>query len=124
MIAVSMNRRELTLWEKREIKKLVHASCANFDKVHGCLQLDWPCYMCQKQYTGAFCLYFQNAVLPLHQELSASLKNKALFTKTCLFCQKSFVPKPKERYCCEVCRRKARQATFRKSQQKHRSHHL
>lgn len=121
MIVVKMKQRELLPPEKREIKKLVRSSCANFDSEYGCLRLDWPCYMCQKQYTGAFCLYFQEAVLPLYQELSASLHDRTLASKACKLCGKAFFSERHQHYCSETCRRKARLSTFRKSQKKHRA---
>ena len=65
--------RELTGKEKRQIKKLVVSKCANYDKEYGCLPLDCECYMFGKCWTGAYCRYFREAVLPLDPALEAAL---------------------------------------------------
>ena len=57
--------RELTREEKAKIRKLVKKWCANYDKECGCLPLDCECYMLGKCWTGAYCRYFREAVLPL-----------------------------------------------------------
>lgn len=65
--------RELTGEEKRDIKKLVESSCANYDRNYSCLPLECECYMFRKWWTGAFCRYFEKAVLPLNPVLEISL---------------------------------------------------
>ena len=65
--------RELTREEKRSIRKLVFSLCANFDREYGCLPLDGPCYMLGKCWTGAYCRYFRDAVLPNDLVLEAAL---------------------------------------------------
>ena len=65
--------RELTREEKRAIRKLVFSLCANYDREYGCLPLDGPCYMLGKCWTGAYCRYFREAVLPLDPVLMASI---------------------------------------------------
>lgn len=57
--------RELTREEKRKIRALVTKWCANYDKEYGCLPLECECYMFGKCWTGAYCRYFREAVLPL-----------------------------------------------------------
>ena len=47
--------------------------CANYDKKYGCLPLDCECYMLGKCWTGAYCRYFREAVLPLDPVLEAAL---------------------------------------------------
>jgi hypothetical protein len=61
--------RELTRDERAAIRKLVMSMCANYDPVCGCLPLDCPCYMLGKCWTGPYCKYFQDAVLPLDSAL-------------------------------------------------------
>ena len=56
--------RELTREEKRAIRKLVFYLCANYDREYGCVPLDCSCYMLGKCWTGAYCRYFRDAVLP------------------------------------------------------------
>lgn len=65
--------RELTRTEKAAIRRLVSKWCANYDRDCGCLPLDCECYMFGKCWTGAYCRYFCEAVLPLDPTLEASL---------------------------------------------------
>ena len=65
--------RELTREEKRKIRALVVKWCANYDKEYGCLPLECECYMFGKCWTGAYCRYFREAVLPLDPALEAAL---------------------------------------------------
>ena len=65
--------RELTREEKRAIRALVTKWCANYDREYGCLPLDCECYMLGKCWTGAYCRYFREAVLPLDPALEVSL---------------------------------------------------
>ena len=61
-----MDARELTRDEKKKIRSLVTGMCANYDRETGlCLPLDCGCYMLHKCWTGAYCRYFREAVLPL-----------------------------------------------------------
>lgn len=57
--------RELTRQERTAIRALVTRWCANYDREHGCLPLDCECFMLGKCWTGAYCRYFREAVLPL-----------------------------------------------------------
>ena len=65
--------RELTRDERKGIRKLVTEMCANYDREYGCLPLDCECYMLGKCWTGAYCRYFREAVLPLDPVLAASI---------------------------------------------------
>ena len=69
--------RELTREEKRAIRALVTKWCANYDRECGCLPLDCECYMLGKCWTGAYCRYFREAVLPLDPALEVSLLSEA-----------------------------------------------
>ena len=60
--------RELTREEKAAIRRLVISMCANYDRECGCLPLDCECYMLGKCWTGAYCRYFREAVLPLDRK--------------------------------------------------------
>ena len=64
--------RELTRAERTAIRRLVRR-CANYDAEYGCLPLDSSCYMLGKWWTGGYCRYFQEAVLPLDPAWKAAL---------------------------------------------------
>ena len=72
--------RELTREEKAKIRKLVKKWCANYDKECGCLPLDCECYMLGKCWTGAYCRYFREAVLP--QKPGSARSAAASFSRT------------------------------------------
>ena len=99
-----MDARELTRDEKKKIRSLVTGMCANYDRESGlCLPLDCACYMLHKCWTGAYCRYFREAVLPLNPELRA-----------CAVCGKAFLPEGRQAYCSDACkaegnRRKSRE---------------
>ena len=57
--------------------KLVTKWCANYDKECGCLPLDSECYMLGKCWTGAYCRYFREAVLPLDPVLGPLCGNRS-----------------------------------------------
>ena len=62
---MAKTERELTVPERRSIRKLVSGSCANYDRDYSCLPLDCECPMlgiCYKN--SAMCRYFREAVLP------------------------------------------------------------
>ena len=65
--------RELTRKEKTAIRSLVVTWCANYDREYGCLPLDSDCYMLGKCWTGSYCRYFRESVLPLNPALEAAL---------------------------------------------------
>ena len=85
--------RELTRQEKAAIRKLVTKWCANYDKDYGCLPLDCPCYMLGKCWTGAYCRYFREAVLPLDPVLEKGLTAEGIAeTRPCPICGRAFFP--------------------------------
>ena len=102
--------RELTRKEKAEIRKLVVSLCANYDREHGCLPLDDPCYMLDKSWTGAYCHYFRESVLPNDPVLEAVLtaEGKTPETRPCLVCGRPFLPDGRTRYCSKPCAHAAR----------------
>lgn len=115
-----MDSRELTRHERVAIRKLVTAMCANYDSDYGCLPLDYGgCYMLDKWWTGAYCKYFQNAVLPLDPKLEAILLGReAPQMDACVVCGKPFAPEGKQAYCSPACadtaRRKRQRGYMRK----------
>lgn len=102
--------RELPREEKATIRKLVTKWCANYDKECGCLPLDCDCYMLGKCWTGAFCRYFREAVLPLDPMLEATLTQDgpAPETRICPVCGRAFLPDGRTRYCSPVCSKAVR----------------
>lgn len=116
-----MDNRELTRHERAAIRKLVTSMCANYDSEYGCLPLDYGgCYMLDKWWTGAYCKYFQNAVLPLDPKLEATLLgNAAPEMDACTVCGKLFLAGETRAYCSPACqaegnRRKSRERMRKK----------
>ena len=94
--------RELSRWERQEMKRLVKSRCANYDNEYGCLILDCQCVMLHKWWTGGGCKYFRSSVLPAHKALEASLDRKHV--KVCKICGGGFVPNGSQAYCSDKCR--------------------
>ena len=92
--------RELTRKEKTAIRSLVVTWCANYDREYGCLPLDSDCYMLGKCWTGSYCRYFRESVLPLDPALEASLMSEG--------------PRPDFKICPVCGRRTARRPVQRK----------
>ena len=112
-----MDARELTRAGKKKIRTLVTGMCANYDRESGlCLPLDCACYMLHKCWTGAYCRYFREAVLPLDPELQAALTTEGISPelRACAVCGKAFLPEGRQAYCSDACkaegnRRKSRE---------------
>ena len=81
--------RELTREEKAAIRSLVVKWCANYGQECGCLPLDCECYMLGKCWTGAYCRYFREAVLPLDPALEAALLTEPTAASRGNICGKS-----------------------------------
>ncbi len=115
--------RELTREEKRAIRKLVVKWCANYDKEYGCLPLDAPCYMLGKCWTGAYCRYFREAVLPLDPLLEAALRSDgpAPEAALCPICGTPFLPDGRTRYCSPACAKTAMRRQQREYMRRKRS---
>ena len=122
MIIRKTKYRELTPDERREIKLLVTKKCANYDNSYGCLPLETACYMLSKWWTGAFCKYFQNAVLPLNPALEMGLTgcDTAKSNKLCPVCGAAYVPITSRAYCSENCRIIGQREDNRRRQRKRR----
>jgi predicted nucleic acid-binding Zn ribbon protein len=114
--------RELTREDRAEIKRLVTALCANYHRLYGCLPLEGACYMLGKWYTGAYCKYFREAVLPLNPELAAALMDgrSLAYFKECAVCGASFIPEGRKIYCSDACRIKGNREMERKKKRKQR----
>ena len=94
--------RELTREEKAAIRSLLVKWCANYDRACGCLPLDCECYMLGKCWTGAYCRYFREAVLPLDPALEAALTTvgPSFSAWTLKFFRRSVAL---QAYCSEAC---------------------
>ena len=117
-----MEHRELTREERAAIRKLVTGMCANYDHEYGCLPLDYGrCYMLDKWWTGSYCKYFKNAVLPLNPILEAALTGTAEpETKPCALCGKPiYVDNNRGKYCVD-CGKTARRNRQREYMRKKR----
>ena len=96
--------RELTREEKSAIRKLVFSPCANYNREYGCLPLDGLCYMLGKCWTGAYCRYFREAVLPIDPALEKGLTAEIIAeSRPCPICGRAFFPDGRQRYCSTVC---------------------
>lgn len=113
-----MDNRELTRDERAGIRKLVVGLCANYDRDYGCLPLDCECYMLGKWWTGAYCKYFQNAVLPTDPALEAALLGRVAPTlPACAACGKAIhATNNRALYCpaCAKAKRRERQREYQR----------
>ncbi len=73
------------------------------------------CYMLNKCWTGAYCRYFREAVLPLDPELEAAILPQGPSTKPCQVCGRPIPRRDKRRYCSPSCAK----AAHRKQQRSH-----
>lgn len=117
-----MDSRELTRHERAAIRKLVTGMCANYDSEYGCLPLDYGgCYMLDKWWTGAYCKYFQDAVLPLDPKLEATLLGRAApKMDACAICGKAFVSDETRAYCSPACQAEGNRRRSRERMRKKR----
>ena len=115
-----MPERELTKDERAGVRDLVVKMCANYHREYGCLPLETDCYMLSKWWTGAYCKYFAEAVLPLNPALQASLSGDGAPAahKICPVCGGAYFPTTSQAYCSEACAVKGRRETYRKYNRK------
>jgi len=114
-------QRELTRAERAAIRKLVKDLCANYDSEYGCLPLDCDCYMLGKWWTGAYCKYFRNAVLPTDPALEAALTGgAAVEMRPCALCGGEFTASGRKAYCSDACAVKAQRRQQREYMRKKR----
>lgn len=118
-----MEHRELTRQEKTAIRALVIKWCANYDRDYGCLPLEAECYMFDKCWTGAYCRYFREAVLPLDPGLEAALtaQGPGPELRPCPMCGRSFRASGKKAFCSPACAAAARQKRQREYMRKRRT---
>ena len=114
--------RELTRTEKAAIRRLVSKWCANYDRDCGCLPLDCECYMFEKCWTGAYCRYFREAVLPLDPALEAALLTEGPRPdfKACPVCGRAVAPDGRQTYCSAACAKAAHRRQQREYMRKKR----
>ena len=114
--------RELTRQEKAAIRSLVVKWCANYDREYGCLLLECECYMFGKCWTGSFCRYFRESVLPLDPALEASLLTEGPRPdfKLCPVCGGAVASDRRQAYCSEACALKAHRRQQREYMRKKR----
>lgn len=114
--------RELTRTEKTAIRRLVSKWCANYDRDCGCLPLDCECYMFGKCWTGAYCRYFREAVLPLDPALEAALlaEGPRPDFKACPVCGRAVAPDGRQTYCSAACAKAAHRRQQREYMRKKR----
>ncbi|WP_300417536.1 cysteine-rich VLP domain-containing protein [uncultured Oscillibacter sp.] len=113
--------RELTRQEKTAIRLLVTRWCANYDREYGCLPLDCECYMLGKCWTGAYCRYFREAVLPLDPALEVALTAQApAASRPCPVCGRPVPRDGRQRYCSPACAKAAHRQQQRAHMRKKR----
>lgn len=111
--------RELTGYEKKEIRRLIR-DCANYDRESGCLPLDCPCYMLGVVWTGSFCKWFSETVMNTSPGLLSSLKGEGK-AKKCDICGVVYYSEKNRRYCSGVCRETAKKQADRERARKYRN---
>ena len=96
--------------QKREIRQLVRAECANHFPDDGggqsmdyCARRDTLCSMINPP-SGKICEYFKKCVLPLSSTLEAELLFRDAVRKNCAICGAEFVPASNRQvYCSPKC---------------------
>ena len=119
-----MAERELNRSERAAIRKLVTELCANYD-VDGIHFDDYfysPCYMLNKWWTGAYCRYFEKAVLPVDAALESAItgEDTSMRQKICPVCGKAYLPTTSQAYCSDACRIYARRKSERERKRRKR----
>ena len=115
--------RELTRQERAAIRRQVTELCANYDSQDKlCRPLDCPCYMLHKWWTGSFCRYFREAVLPTDPALESAVtgEDTSLKQKTCPVCGRAYLPTTSQAYCSDFCRTFARRKSERERKRRSR----
>ena len=86
------------------------------------LPLDCECYMLGKWWTGAYCRYFREAVLPLDPVLMASIceEGPAPDTRLCAVCGRPFLPEGRQAYCSDACKAEGNRRRSRERMRKKR----
>lgn len=119
--------RELTRQERAAVRRQVTELCANYDSQDKlCRPLDCPCYMLHKWWTGSFCRYFREAVLPTDPALESALtgEDTSLKQKTCPVCGRAYLPTTSQAYCSDFCRTFARRKSERERKRRIRQNQV
>ena len=97
-------------------------ACVLYDREYGCLPLDSDCYMLGKCWTGSYCRYFRESVLPLDPALEASLMSEGPRPdfKICPVCGGPVPPDRRQAYCSAACAKKAHRRQQREYMRKKR----
>jgi len=80
------------------------------------------CYMLGKCWTGAYCRYFREAVLPLDPELEAAILTQGANIKPCPVCGRAIPVRGRKRYCSAQCRQTALRIQKRNYMRKNRGY--
>ena len=90
--------------------------------IRACLPLDCECYMFGKCWTGAYCRYFREAVLPLDPALEAALLTEGPRPdfKACPVCGRAVAPDGRQTYCSAACAKAAHRRQQREYMRKKR----
>ena len=117
---------ELSRNERTAIRKLVVSMCANYDSKYGCLPLDGECYMLGKWWTGAYCKYFEKAVLPLDPRLEAALMghDNSASQRVCPVCGAAYFAVTCKAYCSPACQKEGNRRRSRERMRKKRRNHV
>ena len=94
-----------------------------FNEQDGHRDFFWECYMFGKCWTGAYCRYFREAVLPLDPALEAALLTEGPRPefKPCPICGRAVPLDGRLAYCSAACAKKAHRRQQREYMQKKRS---
>lgn len=116
--------RELTRDERGKIRRLVTGECANYDSTENlCLPLDCSCYMLGKWWTGSYCRYFRESVLPLDPVLESAISEDGPppDMRLCAVCGNPFLPEGRQAYCSPACKDEGNRRKSRERMRKKRS---
>ena len=85
-------------------------------------RLGSDCYMLGKCWTGSYCRYFRESVLPLDPALEASLMSEGPRPdfKICPVCGGAVAPDRRQAYCSAACAKKAHRCQQREYMRKKR----
>ena len=118
-----MQIRELTAKEKRDIRRFIKTTCANYDNEHGCLLLDGDCYMFYGvAFTNsALCKWFRNALMPQNAEIERLFIGGTMSeTKPCVLCGKEFPINGRQTYCSNKCAKEGRRKSVANNVKKYK----
>jgi predicted nucleic acid-binding Zn ribbon protein len=82
--------------------------------------------MLNKWWTGAYCRYFEKAVLPVDAALESAItgEDTSMRQKICPVCGKVYLPITSQAYCSDACRIYARRKSERERKRRKRQNQL